>query len=70
MNIKYKGRPVELEFDSNRDGSMFVSSGFYTDDNKDLTDEEMDDITDNYFDVMYDAHLDRLISAADFMEDR
>lgn len=70
MIIKYEGKEVEVEFDSNRDGSMFVSKGFYTESNENLTDKEMDDITDNYSDVMYDAWLDRQISAAEYMEDR
>lgn len=69
MNVKYKNRPVEIDFDSNMDGSLFVSKGFYTDTDVDLTDEEMDDITDNYGDVMWEATLDRRISAADMMGD-
>lgn len=70
MIITYKGQKAEIEFDSNRDGSIFVSSGYYIDSNKDLSDDEMDDITDNYYDVMREAFLDRHIMAADLMEDR
>lgn len=70
MIIKYKGKEVEIEFDSNMDGSLFVSAGIYVETDKDLNDDEMDDITDNYSDVMWEAALDRRIMAADRMGDR
>lgn len=70
MLIKYKNKEVEIEFDSNMDGSLFVSKGFYTESNVDLTDEEMDDITDNYPDLLWEEALDRRIIAAEAMKDR
>lgn len=70
MYIQYKGKQAEIQFDSNRDGSIFVSSGFYVETNKDLTDEELDDITYNYSDIMWEAALNRHIMVADMMGDR
>ena len=69
MIIQYNGKQAEVEFDSNRDGSLFASSGTYVVSGVPLNDVELDDITDNYEDVMWQAALDRIISAADCMGD-
>jgi len=69
--MKFKGREIEVEFDSNSREmeDIYFSSGFYTDNMVDLTDEELDELQESCEDVLYEAWMDRQISAADFMGD-
>lgn len=40
-------REVEVELDSNRDGSRFIAAGYFTDgEMTDLTDDELDQLQD------------------------
>lgn len=72
MYLKLNGREVEVTFDTNG-GEMediYISSGFYTDTDEELTDEEIDILQDQNGDALYEAWLDMNISAADAMVDR
>ncbi len=72
MYLKLNGREVEVTFDTNgrEMEDIFISSGFYTDTNEDLTDEELDLLQNENEDALYEAWLDMNISAADAMVDR
>jgi hypothetical protein len=48
MTTQLDGREVELEIDSNRDGSKFFAAGYFTDNNADLTDSELDKLQDEH----------------------
>jgi hypothetical protein len=44
MVLKLNDREVEVTLDSNRDGSRFVTDGYYIDSLQDLTSDELDQI--------------------------
>lgn len=71
MLLKYNGKEVEVEFDTN--GSemedIYIASAFYTDSNLELTDAEIDELTEDNGDALYMEWLDRKISAADMLMD-
>ena len=72
MYLRLNGREVEVTFDTNgrEMEDIYISSGFYTDTDEELTDEEIDLLQDQNGDALYEAWLDMNISAADAMVDR
>jgi len=71
MLLKYNGKEVEVEFDTN--GSemedIYIASAFYTDSNLELTDAEIDELTEDNGDALYMEWLDRKISGGDMLMD-
>lgn len=67
MILSLNNREVEVTFDTNgrEMEDIYISSGFYTDTDEELTDDELDQIQDENGDALYDAWMDMKISAAD-----
>jgi hypothetical protein len=52
MVCKLNDKEVEVELDSNKDGSRFIAAGYYTDTHVDLTSDELDMLQSDYDDLI------------------
>lgn len=70
MRFELNGRPCEAEAEHglSDDDSMFAR-GYWLDTEDDLTEDELDELTKQYPDALYDLWLDHQLARADMLFD-
>jgi hypothetical protein len=64
------GREVEVEFDSNNDGSVYIGSGTYVDSGELVPENELIDLEDMYPEVLDEVGFERMVMRAEDWADR
>lgn len=55
MRLIFNGRPIEVTAFKFTEGQFYILSAVYSDDDRELTDEEMDELQDEGYDELYEA---------------
>lgn len=64
-----RGRACECTIAFNRDGTAYLESGIYFDNETEVPNDELEWMQDNYVDKLEEQAFERVISRADWMLD-